>query len=131
MSIPTLNRILLTILIRIALRQTHELQKSFNKLKKNISEKSSAELIKMITIIENKFFYKNKLERFERLNKMNNSLQKDDSIKNKMKIHFDKLEEDRQEIEKLVDLRCILFIFFVFFFMKKLIFYLFYFYLSE
>lgn len=63
MSTPTLNRTLLTILIRIALRQTQELQKSFNELKKNISEKSSAELIKMITIIENKFFYKNKLER--------------------------------------------------------------------
>jgi len=48
---------------------------------------------------------KNKLERIERLTKMNSTLQKDDTIKNKMKIHFDKLEEDRQEIEKLVDLR--------------------------
>ncbi len=97
----------------------------------NKKRSSTLEQIKKKTEVSLKLIDKNKLERFERLNKMNNSLQKDDSIKNKMKIHFDKLEEDRQEIEKLVDLRCILFIFFVFFLMKKLIFYLFYFYLSE
>jgi hypothetical protein len=75
----------------------------------NKKRSSTLEQIKKKNEVSLKLIDKNKLEKFERLNKMNNSSKKEESLKNKIKIHFDKLEEDRQEIEKLVDLRSIKF----------------------
>jgi hypothetical protein len=48
---------------------------------------------------------KSKQEKIERLNKMNSTSQGKDAIKDKMETHFEKLEQDRLEIEKLVELR--------------------------
>lgn len=48
---------------------------------------------------------KSKIEKIKRLEKMNSTLQTDDTIRKKMKMHFEKLEEDRLEIEKLIETR--------------------------
>ena len=52
-----------------------------------------------------KLVHKSKTERVNRLQKMNSTLQTDETIRNKMKTHFSKLEEDRLEIEKLINSR--------------------------
>lgn len=71
----------------------------------NKKRSNTLEQMKKKNEISIKLIDKSKLERLERLNKMNSTLQKDDTIKNKMKMHFDKLEEDRLEIEKLIEMR--------------------------
>lgn len=50
-----------------------------------------------------KILDRSKSERVNRLVKMNKTMQTDRSIKNKMNEHFQKLENDRQEIEKMIE----------------------------
>lgn len=71
----------------------------------NKKRNSTLAQIKKKTEVSEKLIEKNNLEKIERINKMNSTIQKDDSIKNKMKVHFDKLEEDRLEIEKFIEMR--------------------------
>ena len=71
----------------------------------NAKRSNTLEQIKKKNEVSLKLIDKSKLEKMERMLKMNTTNQKDDTIKNKMKNHFDKLEEERVEIEKLIELR--------------------------
>lgn len=74
-----------------------------------INEKRSDTLqqIKRKTEISQKLIDKSKNEKMNRLAKMNSTLQSDETIRKKMKNHFDKLEEERLEIERLIETRSI------------------------
>jgi len=50
-----------------------------------------------------KILDKSKMDRVNRLIKMNKTMQTDKSIQKKMQEHFQKLESDRQEIEKMIE----------------------------
>ena len=58
-----------------------------------------------------KILDKSKMERVNRLIKMNKTMQTDKSIKKKMDEHFKRLEFDRQEIEKMIENKSIKFVF--------------------
>lgn len=72
-----------------------------------INEKRSDTLEQMKKKNENsrKLIDKNKNDRWNRIHKMNSTLQTDETIRRKMQTHFEKLEEDRLEIERLIDTR--------------------------
>ena len=72
-----------------------------------VNEKRSdtLEQMKKKNEVSLKLVDKSKIDRVNRLQKMNNTLQTDETIRNKMKTHFSKLEEDRLEIEKLINSR--------------------------
>lgn len=74
---------------------------------KLINEKRTDTLqqIKRKNEISQKIIDKSKVDKMNRLTKMNSTLQSDETIRKKMKSHFDKLEEDRLEIERLIETR--------------------------
>jgi len=61
------------------------------------------EQIKRKNQSSSKILDKSKLEKVQRLIKMNKTMQTDKSIKKKMDEHFKRLEEQRVEIEKMVE----------------------------
>jgi hypothetical protein len=72
-----------------------------------VNEKRSdtLEQIKKKNDVSMKLIDKSKTDRAHRLLKMNSTLQTGDVIRKKMQNHFDRLEEDRLEIERLIDTR--------------------------
>ena len=72
-----------------------------------VNEKRSdtLEQIKKKNDVSLKLIDKSKTDRFNRMQKMNSTLQSEETIRKKMQNHFDKLEEDRLEIERLIDTR--------------------------
>jgi hypothetical protein len=61
--------------------------------------------IKRKNEISQKLIDKSKNDKMNRLTKMNSTLQADELIRKKMKNHLDKLEEERLEIERLIETR--------------------------
>ena len=72
----------------------------------NEKRSDTLEQIKKKNEISMKLIDKTKSDKmYKRQLKMNNTLQSEERIKNKMKNHFEKLEEDRLEIERLIETR--------------------------
>ena len=71
----------------------------------NEKRTDTLEQIKKKTEVSLKLIDKSKSDRANRLLKMNSTLQTSDVIRKKMQNHFDRLEEDRLEIERLIDTR--------------------------
>lgn len=71
----------------------------------NDKRTDTLEQIKKKNDVSMKLIEKSKLDQLNRLQKMNSTLQTDETIRRKMKSHFEKLEEDRLEIERLIDTR--------------------------
>jgi hypothetical protein len=59
--------------------------------------------------ISAKIIDKSQMEKVNRLIKMNKTMQTEKSIKSKMNEYFVKLENDRQEIEKMIENKSIIF----------------------
>lgn len=72
-----------------------------------VNEKRSGTLeqIKKKNDVSMKLIDKSKSDRINRVLKMNNTMQAGDVIRKKMQDHFDGLEEERLEIERLIDNR--------------------------
>jgi len=58
--------------------------------------------------ISSKIIDKSQMEKVDRLIKMNKTMQTEKSIKGKMNEHLVKLENDRQEIEKMIENKSII-----------------------
>jgi hypothetical protein len=72
----------------------------------NEKRSETIEQIKKKNEISKKLFDKSINDKLKKNQlKMNNTLQVEEKIRNKMKIHFEKLEEDRLEIERLIETR--------------------------